>query len=129
MNWTAVGLALDFFGVLFLAASSAGVRRSRGYQSLGSWLTEGWPGGWLERRRRDAEGNPVSRVKSGSLPASRVDWRARQGFCRVRGGCTQFRTWGVVFLAITPGSLPDQVRGSLAKLMDQLVNDYLAVNP
>ncbi len=51
------------------------------------------------------------------------------GLLSSAGGCTQFRTWGVVFLAITPGSLPDQVRGSLAELMDMLVNDYLAVNP
>ncbi len=55
MSLTSIGLALDFFGVLFLAASSVGWRRSRGYQSPGSWLTEGWPSGWLERRGRDAE--------------------------------------------------------------------------
>ncbi len=59
MNWTAVGLALDFFGVLFLAVSSVGWRRSRGYQSPGSWITEGWPSRWLERRGRGRDAETV----------------------------------------------------------------------
>ena len=45
------------------------------------------------------------------------------------GGCSGFTTWDVGVLSITPDNLADSVRGNLAELMDQLVNDYLAVNP
>ncbi len=45
------------------------------------------------------------------------------------GGCSGFTTWDVGVLSITPDNLADSVRGNLAELMDQLVNDYLAMNP
>ncbi len=45
------------------------------------------------------------------------------------GGCSAFTTWDVDNLYTTGKNLSDSVRGSLAKLMDQLVNDYLTVNP
>ncbi len=44
-------------------------------------------------------------------------------------GCSRFMTWDVSVLSPTTEGLADSVRGLLAQLMDQLVNDYLAMNP
>ena len=98
---------------------------------------------WLASERR-----PYLYLTVGALPvtagggwAYRLGLEVRQRACiegglegqtgllSRNGGCSPFRTWGVVLLAITSESLPDQVRGTLAGLMDELVNDYLAMNP
>jgi hypothetical protein len=53
----------------------------------------------------------------------------QEGLLALSGGCGAFTTWSRGGLYTAPGSLPDHLRGNLAKLMDMLVNDYLAVNP
>ncbi len=53
----------------------------------------------------------------------------QEGLLALSGGCSAFRTWRRGGLYTAPESLPDHLRGNLAKLMDMLVNDYLAVNP
>lgn len=45
------------------------------------------------------------------------------------GGCSFFTTWDGGWLFMTPDNLANSVRGNLVEPMDQLVNDYLAVNP
>ncbi len=52
-----------------------------------------------------------------------------QGLLALAGGCSTFRTWHEAGLYTTGQPLPDSVRGNLAELMDQFVNDYLTVNP
>ncbi len=71
----------------------------------------------------------------------RLDLRIKQGACiegwpegqegllALQGGCSLFTTWDQSGIYTTGSPLPDSVRGNLADLMDQLVNDYLTVNP
>ncbi len=53
----------------------------------------------------------------------------RGGVLMFPGGCSLFTTWETTGQSVTPDNLADSVRGYLAKLMDKLLNDYLAVNP
>ncbi len=53
----------------------------------------------------------------------------RGGVLMFPGGCSLFTTWETTGQSVTPDNLADSVRGYLAELMDELVNDYLAVNP
>jgi hypothetical protein len=52
-----------------------------------------------------------------------------QGLLALARGCFLFTTLHRGALYSTGQPLPDAVRGRLAQLMDELVNDYLAVNP
>ena len=73
------------------------------------------------------------------LPLTKGGWayslslEVRQVTC-ITGGvevgtCLVRQTWDVGGLYLTGKDLSDSVRGNVAELMDQLVNDYLAVNP
>lgn len=53
----------------------------------------------------------------------------QEGLLASVGGCSLFTTWDVGALRFTPGDLSSSVRGTLAELMDYLLNDYLAANP
>ncbi len=53
----------------------------------------------------------------------------QKGLLASAGGCSLLMTWDRGGLFTARGSLPDSVRENLAELMDELVNDYLAVNP
>ncbi len=59
-----------------------------------------------------------------------LDLNVYQHAC-IKGGerCSWFATWETGGLVKGPGSLSDLVRRDLAELMDELVNDYLTVNP
>ncbi len=52
-----------------------------------------------------------------------------EGLLARLGRCAFLTTWEAGGVYTTEQPLPDSVRGNLAALMDQLVNDYLAVNP
>ncbi len=72
------------------------------------------------------------RLRQARIPVLSEDecWpEGPEGLLALRGGCSLFTTWDQSGIYTTGSPLPDSVHGNLADLMDQLVNDYLTVNP